>query len=82
LLARADGGGGRDRYDDRRGGGYDDRRGDRYDDRRGGGYDDRRGCESTPFFDHPASILACSSHPAAHLHALLFGALSWPFHCV
>ncbi|KAF0685047.1 Aste57867_23076 [Aphanomyces stellatus] len=40
------GDGGRDRYDDRRGGDrYDDRRGgDRYDDRRGGGdrYDDRR----------------------------------------
>merc|ERR1711937_960409 len=41
---------GGDRYDDRRGGGYDDRRGgydryggDRYGDRSRGGYDDRRG---------------------------------------
>ncbi|KAK4685596.1 hypothetical protein P7C73_g4555, partial [Tremellales sp. Uapishka_1] len=39
---RAPAGPPRDRFDDRRGGGYD-RRGGGYDDRRGGGYDDRRG---------------------------------------
>jgi hypothetical protein len=44
---RSGGGGGRDRYDDRRGG-------DRYDDRRGGGrdyYDDRRGGRDRDRYD-------------------------------